>query len=202
MFRVRLRTLLLGVALLAAALGWLTSERRRIAERREELSELGTMRAMTPQPPWRLWVFGDDSPAYATQYFAHVKPERVRYLKHVRCLRQVKHLCVFYHDVADARLDFLDELPQIESLTLEGAPVTDAEMVHLKNLPELKSLFIDDTSVTDAGLASLRGLTKLRSLSMDKSRVTEVGVRNLQESLRGTRVICNSIVYRPLARAR
>ena len=65
--RFRLRTLLVFVLALSIAIGWLANERRKIAERREAILPYFRLSKLDPQPAWRVSLFGDDSPEYATE---------------------------------------------------------------------------------------------------------------------------------------
>jgi hypothetical protein len=58
--------------------------------------------------------------------------------------------------LADAGLEHLKGLAQLQHLNLQGTHVTDAGLEHLKGLTRLQVLFLGDTRVTDAGVESLR----------------------------------------------
>jgi len=52
-----------------------------------------------------------------------------------------------------------------------------------------KDEHLDGTQVTDAVLAHLKGLTKLSELWLDGTQVTDAGVRELQQALRGWKML-------------
>ena len=54
--------------------------------------------------------------------------------------------------ITDSGLIYLQELPNLSSLTLSGTPVTDAGLKHLTAIPQLRWLFLTGTKVTPAGV--------------------------------------------------
>jgi len=82
--------------------------------------------------------------------------------------------------VADADLEYLKGLAQLQSLYLSGTGVTDAGLVHLNGLTQLRRLYLASTKVTDAGLAHLRGLAQLKALDLGDTGVGDDGLAHLK----------------------
>jgi hypothetical protein len=68
-------------------------------------------------------------------------------------------------------------------VNLSETQVADAGLEHLKGLTQLQDLRLQWTEVTDAGLVHLNGLTKLKWLDMNATKVTDAGVKDLQKAL-------------------
>lgn len=64
-------------------------------------------------------------------------------------------------EFTDASLKILANVPELESVNLNGSKVTDQGLVHLKPLKNLHWLDVTDTEVTTAGLHNLRSFKKL-----------------------------------------
>ena len=136
-FRYSLRTMLVMVLVLAIALAWL-AERRRIAVRREILRMAG-LRIETGalQPKWHVWLFGDDSPAYATSIVATL--------------------------TVDADMPILRGLTRLESLNLLPSRITDAGLSHLSSQRRLRTLMLHGEKISDAGLVHLKDCRNWKS---------------------------------------
>lgn len=92
--------------------------------------------------------------------------------------------------VADADLEILSTLTDLQSLNLDGsAHLSDAGMEHLKGLKNLRFLSLAFTPITDAGLKPLHDLANLQTLNLWSCRVTDQGVKELQEKLPKVQVV-------------
>ena len=85
--------------------------------------------------------------------------------------------------ITGAGLIQLQQLTQLQELSLGETMMTDAGLICLKGLTTLSSLNLRDTKVTDAGLAHLAPLTQLRFLDVSDTPVTDAGVQALRQSL-------------------
>src|SRR5438105_4720296 len=56
---------------------------------------------------------------------------------------------------------------------------TDEDMVHLEQLPDLEYISLDHVQITDAGLVHCRGLTNLRRLGLIGTGITGAGLIHL-----------------------
>jgi HEAT repeat protein len=88
----------------------------------------------------------------------------------------------FWEEMAsDDDLAPLEDLPQLERVSLAKTGVTDEGLAHLAALRQLQSLSLaDDHEITDEGLAHLKGSTQLRSLDLSRTRVNGEGFKSLE----------------------
>jgi hypothetical protein len=94
----------------------------------------------------------------------------------------------FFSDVLEVRLtdasaghlDWVDSLPQLETLDLSRTNATDADLARLAPLNRLKSLQLQRTKVTNAGLVHLMSLTKLQFLNLCATHVSDAGLSELR----------------------
>jgi len=77
---------------------------------------------------------------------------------------------------ADADLECLEALPNLETLDLGGSGVSDAGLERLEGLTRLNFLKLDRTKITGAGLEHLKDLSKLQELSLRDTRVADAGL--------------------------
>ena len=112
-------------------------------------------------------------------------------LQHLKVMHQVEQLWLIDTDVTDSGLQHLEGLSQLRVLALENThpPTTDVGLEHLKALRHLKELYLGDTQVTDAGLEYLKGLSELQVLYLNNTLVTAVGVDRLQKALPKCRIV-------------
>lgn len=180
----RLRTLLILLTIIAAGLAWLTSERRRIAERREALNATGIkLNAVAFQPKWRIWLLGDDSHYYARVLDGTGSEMTDAAMVHLDGLTQMQRLLLTNCKITGDGLQHLSRLLQLDYVSLSHTHVGDAGLHHLSSLTQLKWLWLHNTQVTDAGLVHLERLTQLRHLSLGDTQVTDGGVARLKGAL-------------------
>jgi len=82
--------------------------------------------------------------------------------------------------VADADLEHLKELSQLQALALNGTGITDAGLAHLRGLSQLRGIYLPGTRITGAGLAHLKGLSQLELLDLSATRVTDAALAHLK----------------------
>src|SRR5262245_53085934 len=82
------------------------------------------------------------------------------------------------HNVTDEDLAWLQLVPTMEVVWLQGTNVTDAGLPYLRSLPKLRWLDLSRTRVTDAGLAEIRGFD-LDWLVLDDTAITDEGLEHL-----------------------
>ncbi len=82
------------------------------------------------------------------------------------------------------KLEFLDEMKNLESLQLGGTKINDESLAHVKGLKKLQLLFLQgnysEVDITDAGLENLKGLAELRLLEIYGTKATDVGIDHLR----------------------
>lgn len=88
--------------------------------------------------------------------------------------------------ISDAALVRLQDLPDLEVLSLSGTQVTNSGMSHLTNLERLSYLFMNDTDITDQGLMTLADSVALRYISLDNTDVTAQAVEEFRKRSPGT----------------
>jgi serine/threonine protein kinase len=96
-------------------------------------------------------------------------------LQPLRGLARLTSLDLSGIEVADASLRHLQDLPDLERLTLPPT-VGNEGIKHLKDLTSLQFLFLASTRVTDSGLEHLTGLTNLMSLNLNETAVSDKGL--------------------------
>lgn len=102
----------------------------------------------------------------------------------------------------DAAFRRLEEMSQLQSLSLQNTNLTDMRLPCLAGLSKLQTLNLQSTPITDAGLNCLEALTNLQTLSLQSTRVTDAGLSrlrrltNLRElNLKGTQIAYFGLVY-------
>lgn len=103
-------------------------------------------------------------------------------------LRGLLNLQVLYlHDakgIADAGINWLQEMNTLTAIDLAGTSVSDAGVAYLKKFKGLQVINLEGVPVTDTGLANFEGLADLRFLSLGYARITDDGLVYLKQSRR------------------
>ena len=95
-------------------------------------------------------------------------------------LKTVKKLDLSFTYVTDKGIKKLQQLPQLEDLTLDTAEfLTDASMAHLRANRALRRLVVRGVDITDAGMPYIGEMTGLRSLDVSYTMLGDVGLENL-----------------------
>jgi len=89
--------------------------------------------------------------------------------------------------VTDEDMKFFDGLVTLKALEICDI-VTEKGLEYLKDLPHLESLDLGPSDVTNAGLEYLKGLRSLRSLRFYRGEVTDEAVNELRQALPNCRV--------------
>jgi hypothetical protein len=82
--------------------------------------------------------------------------------------------------VTDEAIACLNNLTNLESLSLEGTQVTDAGLVYIEGLTKLRHLSLGNTQVSDNGLQHLEGFGSLEELKLYSTDITDAGLVRLQ----------------------
>jgi len=95
-------------------------------------------------------------------------------------LKTVKKLDLSFTYVTDKGIKKLQQLPQLEDLTLDTAEfLTDASMAHLRANRALRRLVVRGVDITDAGMPYVGEMTGLRSLDISYTMLGDVGLEHL-----------------------
>lgn len=68
-------------------------------------------------------------------------------------------------------------------VNLSNTQDADAALQHLKGLSQLQTLYLEDTNVTDHGLETLEALRELKDVYLFSTKVTPNGVKKFQQAL-------------------
>ncbi len=174
--RFSVRTLLVGVLIIGAALGWVASKlsraRRQHAAAIAVVALHGTVdygknfrlhsqggRLWLGPPPRHGWLrklFGDD------------------------LFDSVTRMAFFRQEaVTDTDMAVLDAFPDLEDFHLSKAPVTDAGISHLRGMTKLQRVAISEVPITDASVAMLARLPKLTDIMLNHTRIGDASLAYL-----------------------
>jgi internalin A len=117
-------------------------------------------------------------------------------VERVTQIKTVKRLDLSFTYVTDAGVQHLQQLPELEDLTLETAEaITDAAASYLRADKRLRRLVLRGTDITDVGMPYLAVLTGLKSLDLSHTMIGDVGLESLpalsqleELNLGGTRI--------------
>ena len=116
-----------------------------------------------------------------------ITDEQLEYLTGFRSLREI--YLGYNSRITGAALDYLKEIPSLQSLTLNNTRITNKGLAGLKHISSLRFLDLSGTRINDAGLENLAGLSALESLSLNSTQITGVGVAKLAELLPSLRFL-------------
>ncbi len=192
-FQFSLRTLLVGVTLLAVACAWLGKRielKRQERATKEAIVKSGGLVGYDyqvngtepPGPEWLQLVLGENffsEIESVSFYFGRGKVTDVE-TANLRELTNLQLLDLSETSVSDAGLANLKQLFQLRDLNLAGTKVTGAGLRDLKGLSKLETLAFHRTDVGDAGLENLKELTNLHHLYLQETHVTDAGLIHLR----------------------
>ena len=193
-FQFSLRTLMIGVVIVAIACGWIGRKIERKHQERDAVEELRKKGATVfydfnrvskgspPGPDWVRKLLGEN---YFSEVEWVIEPGNLADddLKIVSRLTQLKSLRLYSAKITDAGLVNLSHLTELQELYLVQAAITNSGLENLKGLTQLRSLWLYGTNVSDAGLVNLRGLSQLKYLSLVFTKVSDNGIEELQKAL-------------------
>src|SRR5580700_6087739 len=95
-------------------------------------------------------------------------------------IKGLKRLDLSFTYVSDPGIKRLDQLQQLEELTLDTTEsITDAAASYLRANKHLRKLVLRGTDITDVGMPYLAALTGLKSLDLSHTMVGDVGLESL-----------------------
>lgn len=191
-FQFRLRTLLVGLTLLAVVPGGYVVYQRAEARKQkaavDELNELGA--EVYARPKWlhSLLVPGapGDVVGLGLRNRTRVNDSNLAPLAD---LSELIWLDLQYTAVTDAGLVHLSGLKKLERLRLDETQITDAGLAHLSGLPNLQVVNLSSTQITDAGLAHLEYLPSLQEVNLQKTKITPAATSKLLQAQPNLQII-------------
>ncbi len=196
-FQFSIRSLLVGVMVVAVACSWFSVKMQQARRQREVVGAIEMMGgyvvyyyqfdangfflpwpAEPPGPAWLQNLLGVDFLSYVRdlRYEQATNAE----LKNLKGMTSLRHLGLAGTQVTDAGLVHLEELTSLQFISLRSTQASDAGLVYLKGLTSLQMLWLFRTQVTDAGLLHLKGLTSLEELLLSNTQVTDAGLVHLE----------------------
>lgn len=177
-----LRALLLLMVLASACCGWVMKERRHIEQRRIALASFGEFHQIDPQPTWRLWLLGDDTPRYAHK-FSTTTWATLDAMTYLAELDQLDSLTLDGSRFTEAKWQCLRYFARLKELSLIDFRITGAELRHLCELKKLEKLWLLNCQVTHAGVVPLKKLSQLHVLRIDGSQVSSQCETDLRQAM-------------------
>jgi serine/threonine protein kinase len=103
---------------------------------------------------------------------------------------QLKRVNLSDRPITGRELGYLNNLPDLDYLSLKGTPITDAGLKgNLQGLPNLTQLELGGTRITDEALACLARLPKLHSLWLEQTRVGDEAMTRYVKDVDGMKRI-------------
>jgi hypothetical protein len=123
-------------------------------------------------------------------------------------IKTIKRLDLSFTYVTDAGVQHLQDLPELEDLTLDTVEaLTDAAASYLRADKKLRRLVLRGTDITDVGMPYLAALTGLKSLDLSHTMIGDVGLESLpalseleELNLGGTRITGANLNFLKLLR--
>jgi Leucine Rich repeat len=170
--RFSVRTLLVLVLILGAALGWVADKLRR-ARRQHEASVAVVSRHGTVDygKAFRLESWGKlplGPPPRHVWLREHLGDDLFETVTHVAFFRQP--------EVTDLDMAVLDAFPDLEEFHVSKAPVTDKGIAHLAGMKKLRRVTISEAPITDSSLLAIGRLPHLDQLDLNGTRITDAGL--------------------------
>ncbi len=186
-FQFRLRSLLIGLTLLAIVPGGYIVHERGEAQRLKtavaKLNELQHVEVYA-RPNWLHSLLVPGAPGDIVGLGIH-HPRAIddSQLAPLAELDSLVWLDVDGVPLTNESLVHISRLKHLERLRLDETQITDAGLIHLTRLPKLHTLNICYDKITDAGLVHLAKLPNLQELYIQKTQVTPAGTAKLQQAL-------------------
>ena len=180
-FQFSLRTLLIFTLICAVASAWLTHRVERKRKEREAVESIFEDNgAVVYDYDYRIAASSKEIPS--------ARPSGPIWLRNVlgdNFFSEVTGVWFSLHESgpklgSDAGLEHINELTQLQMLTLSGTKITDAGLVHIKDLSKLTSLDLRECGITDAGLEHIKGMTELHELFLWRTNIGDAGLKHLE----------------------
>jgi hypothetical protein len=192
-FQFTLRSLLIGVTLLATFLGlylrFVYEPQERVAREQAAIYEIkklgGKVDYLVPRPvlaslpTWLSKFLGDEEYKPVNGVVFHHPQITARDLQILSSFTELESLIINHAKFETDCFQSLNQLNNLQTLLLHETPVSDGDLQYFSKMTELKYLFINKSQITDAGLKHLRPLKNLRSLLLPNSQITDAGLEHL-----------------------
>jgi hypothetical protein len=181
-FQFRLWWLFIVTAAIAVWLGIEVKDAMRI---RRAIAKLDSLKAQIFYDyEWDMSIAGEQIP----KRLINAEPSGPEWLRQVVGNEYFVDIVGVTDTTATDKLECLDELPELQCLSVERSKITDAALQRIGSQSQLRYLWLENTAITDTGLKHLRGLKELRYLYMRDTDVTTHGVKELKQFLPNVRV--------------
>lgn len=97
----------------------------------------------------------------------------------LRKMPAIRSVRIEYAAIGSATLATFDELPELESISLNGCNIDDDMLLELADVSRLKMLNLSNTQVSGTGVKALRDLPRLTHLNLDGAPITEDGLAEI-----------------------
>lgn len=167
-----LRTLLIGMALLAI---WLAIQTHRARNQQQAVTALTNLKVQIGYD----WHYNENNPLQSIPNAAPPGPKWLRKAIGDQYFVRVVRLNFEQTETNDADLRWLESLPDVRWLSLYDTRVTNKGMKYLASLPKLENLYIFGTEIGDAGLQHVRKLKALREIQCSGNPISDEGLQHL-----------------------
>jgi hypothetical protein len=192
--RFSIRTMLLLVSLIAAALGasvYMIDDFRQQARSLAVVHRLNGRAEFIPAqgPAWKRWLvttmLGDD--AFAEVAIVNLRGQKVddKTLEQLSGLGHLRELDLDGTLITDAGTHVLKSFPKLRSLSLRFTDISDESTETIAGLESLIWLYLTHTKVSDASIENLSKLKHLDELYVRWTKITDAGSDQLTKSLPG-----------------
>ena len=179
--RFSVRSLLVGIAVVASILAWKLEQSRRIEQALRRIRELGGYVALRSEPsPWLRRLAMPHAEVVSLDETLATNED----VRHLEMLHSLTRLKLSQTELSPGGLAPLASLQNLTLLTLGKTAVNDFDLQHIAGLTKLATLELHDTAITDGGLIHLRRLASLDRLSLQGTSVTSSGLQHLAPLIR------------------
>jgi hypothetical protein len=196
-YQFSLRSLMIFVTLFAVICSWFTMQYQR-ATRRLHAYEILLNEFYTTcggESPWySSWLhklFGDeDCYSVTTMVFSGQSYISDIEMKLIGQFEELNQLWFDEHNsITDVGLKHIENLTQLDDLSLPCTKMTDNGLLHLRNMKQLQKLSISGTNITDTGLEYIKCLKNLKTVNLSNTNVTDPGIQKLKKELPDLKII-------------
>jgi hypothetical protein len=180
-FQFGIRSLLAMVVVVAVPFSWLAVQMKAAREQKRVVDAIrrdgGSVLYNLPELPPGLYSYGKQLPE--SPWLQDLLGEDF-----VGTVNLVSYYSNISTPTAPAvSLEFLDELPQLQTLEIRGKRITDSGWNRLNSSPHLHTLSLP-ADTTDEKLECLQGMTELKTLDLSFTAITDFGLKHVAKMAR------------------